>query len=273
MALDIGDALRDGAGRLQGRNGLLLTAIFAAFGVVNAVVQQSLSRAQFEQFAASGALDELLADSPVSAAEIEEAVVGSTPLAALDSLSVLALVGIALVLAVVAETLRVVAVRTFASEETGALPEGTFRNLAWTVLNGIVGGVVVGILVAVGLVLLILPGLFLAVALFFVRQEIAIEDRNAVEAISESWSLTAGDRIEVFGLLVFLFVLGIAVTFAIGLVTPTGSAAGAVVDVLAGAVVLAYGVAVATRAYEQLRGDDEPEDDDELADVDPELLP
>jgi len=273
MALDIGDALRDGAGRLQARNGLLLTAIFAVFGVVNAVVQQSLSRAQFEQFTASGALDRLFGGSPVSTAEIEEAVVGSTPLAALDSLSVFALVVIALALAVVAETLRIVAVRTFASEDTDTLPEGTFRNLGWAVLNGIVGGVVVGILVVVGLVLLVLPGIFLAVALFFVRQEIAIEDRNFVEAISESWSLTAGDRIEVFGLLVFLFVLGIAVTFVVGLATPTGSVAGAVIETLAGAVILAYGVAVVTRAYEQLRGDDEPAGDDELEGVDPELLP
>lgn len=273
MALDIGDALREGAGRLQARNGLLLTAVFVAFGVVNAVVQQSLSRAQFEQFAASGALDRLSEGLPISTAELEEAVVGSTPLAALDSLSVLSLVGIALVLAVVAETIRIVAVRTFAGDETDAFPDGAARNLAWTVLNGIVAGVVVGVLVAVGLVFLLVPGLFLAVAFFFVRQEIAIEDRNVVEALSGSWSLTAGDRIEIFGLLVFLFVLGIAVTFVVGLVTPTGSAAGAVVDVLVGAVVLAYGVAVATRAYEQLRNGDEPAEDDELEGVDPELLP
>ncbi|MFB6296610.1 MAG: hypothetical protein ABEH66_07225 [Halobacteriales archaeon] len=272
MALDIGNALRDGVGRLQGRSGLLLAAIFAGFGVVNAVVQQSLSRTQFEQLAASGALDRLLEGSPVSATEIEAAVVGSTPLAALDSLSVLSLLGLALILAVVAETLRIVAVRTFAGHDPGSIPEGAFRNLGWAVLNGIVGGIVVGILVAVGLVLLVVPGVFLAVSLFFVRQEIAIEDRNAVEAISESWSLTAGDRIEVFGLLVFLLVLGIAITFAVGLVTPTGSAAGATVDALANGVFLAYGVAVATRAYEQLRGDDEPAED-ELEGVDPELLP
>jgi len=68
-------------------------------------------------------------------------------------------------------------------------------------------------------------------------------------------------------------VLGIAVTFVVGLATPTGSVAGAVIETLAGAVILAYGVAVVTRAYEQLRGDDEPAGDDELEGVDPELLP
>jgi hypothetical protein len=192
------------------------------------------------------------------------------------------------VTAVVAEAIRIVAVRVFVGVETESIPpELVTRNLLPAVINGIVGGIVVGVLVIVGLVFLILPGVFLAIAFLFLRQEIAVEDKNFLDAMSGSWNLTTGSRIQLFVLVVFLVLLGAVLPPLVGFVG--GPVAGTVVSTVVGALVLAYGVATVSQAYNQLRTerevaaaaaggrpapeDDAAEDDDPLSDVDDELLP
>jgi hypothetical protein len=289
MSLDIGRALRDGLDRTTARTGLVVLAVLVGFRLVNGVVQQSLSKVWI-----GGILDELAADPPSFEGseltteeyldlieEIRRTVVETTQLSYLESLSVPELLAIGAVLAIVAEAIRIVAVRTFVSPETESIPrELLSRRLGWAVLNGVVGGIAVGILVAVGLILLVVPGIFLAVAFLFLRQEIAVEDKNFVDAMSGSWSLTAGNRIELFGLIVFLVVISLAVSFVVGLFG--SSAAVDVVNIVTAAAVLTYSVAVVSRAYDQLRAergtgtDDAGGSDDgtdEFEDIDDELLP
>jgi len=281
MTIDIGDVLREGFDRTVARNGLLLAAVFVGFGIVNAIVQQSLNRVQFDRFFDSGELAPLFDDLPITLQEFNDIVREATPLAYLESQSLGVLVGLALVFAVVAEAIRIVAVRTFVSERTGTVPtEFLSRNIAWAVVNGIVGGIVVGILVVVGLVFLVVPGIVLAVALIFVRQEIAVEDENFVAAIANSWSLTSGHRIELFGLAAILFLLGFGASLLVGGVTPGDSAVGAILNAIVDALVLTYSVAGISRAYDQLKtgtptaaGGATDDEDDELADIDDELLP
>lgn len=287
MSLDIEEALRDGFEEVRASNGLGLVAVFVAFGLVNTVVQESLARVWTE-----GLLDDLSENPPSLEgtdlttaefqdllAEVQESIVEGTPLAYLDSLSVLELVVGVLVLAVLAEAIRIVAIRTFVSPETGSIPrELVTRNLGLAVLNGVVGGIVAGILVVVGLVFLVIPGVFLAVSFLFLRQEIAIEDKNFIEALSGSWNLTSGSRIELLVLVVILVLIGPVVSFGIGLLgssTPV-----ALLNVIATSVILAYTVAVVSEAYDQLRIEDPgPIEDtpdsgeDEFADIDDELLP
>jgi hypothetical protein len=287
MSLDIGQALRDGFDRVSARNGLALVAVFVTFGLVNTVVEQSLIRVSigelldglsYEDFEGTEITREEFQDGITS---VRESITDTTPLAYLDSLSVLELVVAALALAVIAEAIRVVAIRTFVSPETEAIPrELVTRNLGWAVLNGIVGGIVVGILVGVGLVLLVAPGVFLAVSFLFLRQEVAIGDKNFIEALSGSWNLTSGSRIELLVLVVILVLIAPTVSFVIGLLgssTPV-----AVVNVVVTSAILAYTVAVVSEAYDQLRlrgpaaAEDTPgrgEETDEFADIDDELLP
>jgi hypothetical protein len=302
MALDIGTALRDGFDRTTARNGLLLAAVFVGFRLLNEVVQQSFLLVQFEtsvdpaELAATPSFQE----AGITAEDIRRTVADATPLAALDSLSAAQLLGVIVLLAVVAEALRIVAIRVFVSVETDSIPpELVARNLIPAVANGIVGGIVVGLLVAVGLALLIIPGIFLAVAFLFLRQEIAVEDRNFIEAISGSWNLTAGSRIELFVLVAFLVLLAFFVPSLVGAVggpvvgsvvsAAGGPVVGSVVSAAAAGLVLTYGVATVSQAYNQLRTerevaaaaaggrpaaeDDAAEDDDPLSDIDDELLP
>jgi hypothetical protein len=289
MSLDIGKALRDGVDRTTARNGLALAAVFVVFRLVDAVVTQSLIRVWAEQI-----LNDLAENPPslegteVTAAEFQEliteiraSIAEANQLTYLDSLSLPELLGLAFLLAIVAEAIRIVAVRVFVSSETESIPADLVtRNLLPAVLNGVVGGIVVGLLITAGLVFLIVPGIFIAIAFLFLRQEIAVEDKNFIDAMSGSWGLTSGNRLELFGLVVFLAVLGIAVSFVLGLLG--GGTVGVVLDTAVSAIVLTYSVAVVSRAYDQLRAGDagavdrgvEPDEkSDEFEDIDDELLP
>jgi hypothetical protein len=254
MSLDIADALSEGLRRTFERNGLLIAGLFALFGLLDAVGGQTLSAAT-ARFTRS-TLDTLPGESvagPAGTLPGPEA----TPLALPVALPVA--LGLVAVLAFVAEALRIVAVRTFVSDETETIPEESFaRNLLVATVNGFVGGVVVLILVGVGLLLLIVPGVYLALAFFFVRQEIAVADRNFLDALSGSWELTAGHRLSLFGLALVVFVVGLLVTLVGGLVGLAGlPVVTTVVNALLGALTTAFGVAVTSRAYVQLSGDDD----------------
>lgn len=285
MTLDIETALRDGFDRTTTRNGGVLAAAFVALGLVSTTVNQSLVRVWAESI-----LDEL-AEKPPSLegtdltteeyqdliSEIRDTVGETLPISYLESLSVPELLALVFVLAFVAEAIRLVAIRVFVSHETESIPRALVtRNLGWAVLNGVVGGIIAGILIAVASIFLIIPGIFLAISFLFLRQEIAVEDKNFVEALSGSWELTSGNRLELFVLVVVLVLIGPIVSFVIGLAG--NSAPVAILEIVATSLVLTYTVAVVSRAYDQLRGervqtagaDTAPE---EFDDIDDDLLP
>jgi hypothetical protein len=259
MSLNLADALSDGLSRTVERSGLLLMIAFLALGAVNAVSGQTLSAA------ATRFVRRQLAQLPADAVATQPTLPGpeQTPLALPVPLPVALL--LALAVAVLAEAVRIVAVRTLVSDETDRIPrEFATRNIALATLNGVAGGVVVLILVGVGLLFLVVPGVFLALSFFFVRQEIAVEDRNFVDALSASWELTSGHRLALFGLALLLFVL----TAAVSLVT--ASVVGLVgsplltttVTVLVGVVTTVFSIAVTSRAYVQLTDDADADPDD-----------
>lgn len=259
MTLDIGAALRDGAGRTLTRTGALLMAGFAVLGLTTVVLQQNYLSWYFAWVAEMGALP-----AGFEAPTLPLAFGIPPELTALGTL----------VTALLAEAFRIVAVRTMVGDHPDSIPlELATRNIGLATLNGFVGGVVVLVLIGLGS-LLVVPGIFLAVAFVFVRQEIAVRDVNFVDAMVGSWELTAGDRIEllVLGVVwVTLLILVFLVGNLLGLVLPSGSPVGPVVDVLLGAPVTVFIVASVARAYVQLeggRGDeagtpDEGDDDEE----------
>jgi hypothetical protein len=71
----------------------------------------------------------------------------------------------------------------------------------------IAAGIVAGIGVAVGLILLIVPGLFLLTRWALIPAVIVIEQRRADEAFDRSWQLTRGYGWPVFGSLIVSFLL------------------------------------------------------------------
>jgi hypothetical protein len=262
MGIDIGQALREGASRTTGRNGLLLAAAFAGIALLATVLFQSLIVS-----ATDSALAAFQSASPqelgLSAAEYDDAISefetareqaqSAAPFAVGISAGVAA--GGLLLLALVGEAVSIAAVRVFATDEVGAATTDLVTdNVLLATLNGFVGGIVVWGLIIVGSAFLLLPGIALAVLFYFLRQEVAINDKNFVQGMADSWRITKGNRVEVFligATLVVVSRLEEAASAVVGVVSTPG---GTVVAAIVGGVLAAFGAAVATRAYVQLDG-------------------
>ncbi|WP_435076718.1 hypothetical protein [Halococcus sp. AFM35] len=275
MTLDIDVALRRGFSRTFKRNGLLLFVAFAVFGLVSSVLVQTASLQLLER------LGDLSTQTPPPGGPGGAGGAGTTPTGMDDFAGTQPLaLPIPLIIAAplaaltpfVGEVLRIVAVRTLVSEHTDSIPGAFVReNIIWATLNGFVGGIVVGFIVLVGgiigLIGLFIGGpivaAFLATSFFFVRQEIAVENKNFVDALTDSWRLTSGHRIGLFALAVAIWLISLIVSIpgtVIGLVATTGSLPVAtlaitVVSVVLGALTTVFGIAVAARAYDQLRAE------------------
>ena len=283
MTLDIGRAVETGFSRLTARNGLLLVVAFLLVGAVSAVGQQSLNVAAFEALVRAAESAGTGPDAPFTPeqlAQFREQLAtqrAASPLA-VDVPAVAALAAV-FVFALVAEAVTMVAVRTFGTPGTDSLPAGATDRLVSATLNGFVGGIVVAVLATIGLFLFVVPGIFLYVAFVFLRQEIALEDRNFVDALAESWELTKGDRFQVFGLVVVLVVvaLGAVVPSALGSTLGLPSIVGTAIALVLSPLVTVFGVAATTDAYRQLRdaedADPESDEDDEVGALGPDDIP
>lgn len=258
MSLRIGEALSEGVRRTFTRDGLVLAIVFVLIGIVTALATQTIVAEVID-----GAIEALRAESgtapndfsPDEIDRIETALEGQVPLA----LPISPLVaGLLLVLTgVLAEAANLVAVRAFFAESGRALSgELVRRNIVVATLNGVVGGIVVSIVVGIGLLFLVVPGILFAIAFLFLRQEIAVEDESFVGAMASSWQLTKGDRLELFalvlGVIVLVTVVSTVVPILFGVVSPLVNV---VISVLLGGVTAVFGTATITRAYAQLHAD------------------
>jgi hypothetical protein len=258
MSLRIGEALSEGVRRTFTRDGLVLAIVFVLIGIVTALATQTIVAEVID-----GAIEALRAESgtapndfsPDEIDRIETALEGQVPLA----LPISPLVaGLLLVLTgVLAEAANLVAIRAFFAESGRALSgELVRRNIVVATLNGVVGGIVVSIVVGIGLLFLVVPGILFAIAFLFLRQEIAVEDESFVGAMASSWQLTKGDRLELFalvlGVIVLVTVVSTVVPILLGVVSPLVNV---VISVLLGGVTAVFGTATITRAYAQLHAD------------------
>lgn len=256
MAIEAVTALREGAEDLASARGVVLYVAFTIFSVVTLPVHQTLTRRMTQWF--------------VEVAEVpqDQVVVPETPLA-LD-IAVPVLVAALAVVFLVAEVLRLVAIRSFASDSTETIPmdDVTHRLLPTFVILLIVS-FLVQLAVYGGLAIFVIPGLIAAVLTVFVRQAVVLDDSEVIEAFRTSISIVTDNVLPVLtlllGLLIFSFVIGIPTTLLApdSVVRPLASA-------VLGTIVTVYGVAVLTRAYQQAGEDDDralgPDDfDDEPA--------
>lgn len=82
------------------------------------------------------------------------------------------------------------------------------RRIGRATLWMIIGGTVVFVTTMLGLLLLILPGLFLAASFFFFVFTVGVEDRGTVGGLRRSWDLSRGNRLRLIALVVLIGVLG-----------------------------------------------------------------
>jgi hypothetical protein len=261
MSLDIGAAFREGANRTVAKNGLLLALAFFLIGLAVAVLYQTLLIGGFESLleAFRGLSPEQINISQeeynrqINTMETQLEMARETSPLALDLPPGVAAAGL-VVVALLSEAVSIVAVRVFATDETNAIPSDLATdNILLATLNGFIGKIVVWGLISVGLLFFVLPGIFLAVVFYFLRQEIALQDKNFVSAMADSWRLTKGNRIEVFAVALVVLVVSQlnAVLGPLSGVVP--QIAVTLLTAVFGAALAVFGAAVVTRLYVQLR--------------------
>ncbi|MDS0260928.1 hypothetical protein NDI56_16120 [Haloarcula sp. S1CR25-12] len=158
----------------------------------------------------------------------------------------------------------IVSIRTFVGGQTDGIPSEYYtRNMVIVVANALVGGFVYGLLVFLGSLLFLVPGIVAYVAFLFTLVYIAVEDDNFVAALRNSWTLTRGHWIPLFGLLLIVFVgFGLVPGILAALVSfVVGAVAGPAMSTLAsGLVTLPFSLLVLgilAEAFVQLRGEDD----------------
>jgi hypothetical protein len=121
------------------------------------------------------------------------------------------------------------AARAFTAGGGSRLAEYVTRRMGRALVSAIGANLVVSVAVMVGFVLLIVPGLFLAVSFTFIVFAIAVDDARAIPALRRSWALARGHR---WRLLAIVLLIGVVT----GLVGSVGSLV-TLVDPTAGEVV------------------------------------
>jgi hypothetical protein len=95
----------------------------------------------------------------------------------------------------------------------------------------IVASLLVGLLVMVGFILLVIPGMIILCGLALTVPAVVVESASPLDAMGRSWTLTRGYRLRMFGLFVLIFLLilvpYIAVMGAFGIASAMFAATGA----------------------------------------------
>jgi Membrane domain of glycerophosphoryl diester phosphodiesterase len=125
----------------------------------------------------------------------------------------------------------------------------------------IVAGILLALAIAIGFLLLIVPGLYLLTIWIAVIPAIVLEDRGIGEAIGRSRELVRGNGWNVFGVIVltFLILLGLGIVIGLALL-PLEDWLGSLVQQLVwNTIVTPFVVAVWTLVYYRLKGREETE--------------
>jgi len=130
--------------------------------------------------------------------------------------------GGAVVALVLLQYLTIVTIRTFVGGHTRTIPAAFYtRTIPSVLVNSIVGSLALGVVVFVGSILFVVPGIVAYVAFVFTLLYIAAEDQNFVAAFRCSWNVTRGNWLRLFGLLVVVLV---AITVVPGVLSALTSA-------------------------------------------------
>lgn len=232
MALRIRDALSDGVPRGIARSGIILMVSY----FLVSLLQTGLIQVVTSTYLPLGA---------VTTPGMTETPVGPDPGAQLPELVSAQAAAIAgFTGGVLTTPVQIVSVRTLVSKYRSRIPEELiFHRLGWATVNTLLGswllfffellifllsfgggfwvlftvfggstlGALVstwpgrGLLAVIGLVLLF-PVAFFAVSMTFLRQEIAVRDKNLFRAAIQSWRLTSGNRIRLIMLSLLLLI-------------------------------------------------------------------
>ncbi len=114
-------------------------------------------------------------------------------------------------------------------------------------------GILVAIVTALGMIALVLPGIYLAIALSFYSYTLVLEGKRGWESADRSRTLVKGYWWAVFGrILLFGIVVGLAVVVATGLAGLAGPMVMNIVNMLVSILLVPYSVAFSYLVYQGL---------------------
>jgi len=95
----------------------------------------------------------------------------------------------------------------------------TYPNITMKILRNIAAGIIVGVIVLGGLILFVIPGIYLGIRLMFFTYYIVDKDAGVMDSIKMSWELTRNGVINLFFLSILFLVINFigALFFGIGL--------------------------------------------------------
>lgn len=95
----------------------------------------------------------------------------------------------------------------------------TYPNLLMKVLKTFAGSILLGIAVVVGLILLVIPGIYIAIRSQFFMYYIVDKDAGVMDALKMSWNLTKGGMVNLFLFDLLMIVVNLvgALLFGLGL--------------------------------------------------------
>jgi hypothetical protein len=136
----------------------------------------------------------------------------------------------------------------------------------------IVAGLLLGLAIAVGLLVLIVPGLYLMTIWIAVIPAIVLENRGIGESFGRSRELVSGYGWNVFGIIVLTILILLGVGIATGLIlSPLAEwLASLIQQIVANTIVTPFVVAVWTLVYYRLKGREEAAPADPAPEPEPE---
>lgn len=95
----------------------------------------------------------------------------------------------------------------------------TYPNVTMKIVRNIVAGILVGLAVVGGLILFIIPGIYIGIRLMFFTYYIVDKDNGVMDSIKSSWNLTRNGVINLFLLSILFLIVNFigALFFGIGL--------------------------------------------------------
>ena len=132
-----------------------------------------------------------------------------------------------------------------------------------------IAAIIIGFIIALGMFLLIVPGVILAIMFYVAIPVRVVEGRNIGDCLSRSEKLTKGHRWSIFGLLVLVVIISTLINaVAGGLMAIIGNLPlmGTILYIVS-AYITAFGSVISAMVYYELRAAKEGVDIDELSQV------
>jgi hypothetical protein len=249
MSIDLGETFSESVDRMLSVAGGVGIGLLFLYNLFSGVV--------WETFVAEG-IRFALAEASYSFQRLREEVIERYGYAAVRELDQFAdppldvgfpvAVALVLVLPLLIEFVYAVSIRAFAAANRGGdgFPTSAITDgLVTAYLRMLVADVIIFVLMLIGFVLLVVPGVVLAVLFTFVRQSIVVGGDGIFEGISNSVSLVRENVLEVVVLVIVSFVLTFGGAFVFGLIPVQ------VVSTFLNTLVTIYLIALVTVAYQQ----------------------